>query len=163
LPAAGLPPEAGFEWTQTHFYFGYTALALVLFRLTWGVFGTLHSRYASFVVSPMRVFRYLKNVGSNPTSAGHNPLGGWASALIVGLIGLQASLGLFISDDIFYAGPYNSVVSDHTADSACRLAPPHLHPDTNRPSYASCRSRLAYLGSQRATDSGHVPWQKKSS
>ena len=117
LAGSWITAEAGFEWTQTHFYFGYTALALVLFRLTWGVFGTLHSRYASFVVSPMRVFRYLKNVGSNPTSAGHNPLGGWASALIVSLIGLQASLGLFISDDIFYAGPYNSVVSDHTADA----------------------------------------------
>jgi hypothetical protein len=31
------------------------------------------------------------------------------------LVGLQASLGLFISDDLFYAVPYNSVVSDSTA------------------------------------------------
>lgn len=109
--------EAGFEWTQAHFYFGYAALVLVLFRLSWGVLGTRHSRYASFVVSPKRVFRYLKNLGANPTSPGHNPLGGWASVLLVGLIGLQASLGLFISDDIFYAGPYHSVVSGNTADA----------------------------------------------
>jgi cytochrome b len=35
---------------------------------------------------------------------------------IVVLIGLQAGIGLFISDDIFYAGPYNTVVSSSTAD-----------------------------------------------
>ena len=117
LAGSWITAEAGFEWTQTHFYFGYGALALVLFRLIWGVFGTLHSRYVSFVVSPMGLFRYLKNIGSNPSSAGHNPLGGWASVLIVSLIGLQATSGLFISDDIFYAGPYNSVVSSRTADA----------------------------------------------
>ena len=33
------------------------------------------------------------------------------------MIGLQATSGLFISDDIFYAGPYNSVVSSRTADA----------------------------------------------
>ena len=32
------------------------------------------------------------------------------------LVGLQATSGLFISDDIFYAGPYNTVVSTSTAD-----------------------------------------------
>ena len=45
------------------------------------------------------------------------PLGGWASVLIVSLIGLQATSGLFISDDIFHAGPYNSAVSSRTADA----------------------------------------------
>ena len=49
----------------------------------------------------MRLFRYLKSVGSNPTSTGHTPLGGWATVLVASLIGLQASLGLFISDDFF--------------------------------------------------------------
>tara|TARA_B100001057_G_scaffold486785_1_gene568490 strand:- start:20 stop:283 length:264 start_codon:yes stop_codon:yes gene_type:complete len=77
----------------------------------------------------MRLFRYLKSVGSNPTSTGHTPLGGWATVLVASLIGLQASLGLFISDDLFYAVPYNSVVSD---SSACGLAPPHYYPDANR-------------------------------
>ena len=38
----------------------------------------------------MGLFRYLKNIGSNPSSTGHNPWG-WASVLIVSLIGLQAT------------------------------------------------------------------------
>ena len=117
LGGSWLTAEAGFEWTQTHFYFGYSALALVLFRLIWGFVGTLHSRYASFIVSPKKVFSYMQNQSSRPPAAGHNPLGGWASVLMVLLVGLQATIGLFISDDIFYAGPYNSVVSGDTADA----------------------------------------------
>lgn len=105
LAGSWITAEAGFEWTQTHFYFGYTALALVLFRLIWGVFGTLHSRYVSFVVSPMGLFRYLKNIGSNPSSAGHNPLGGWASVLIVTLIGLQAPRVCSLATTYFMPAP----------------------------------------------------------
>ena len=116
LAGSWITAEAGFEWTQTHFYFGYTALALVLFRLLWGVLGTLHSRYSSFLVSPKRVFQYLRNTAPAKASVGHNPFGGWASVVLVMLVGLQAGSGLFISDDIFYSGPYNSVVSSGTAD-----------------------------------------------
>ena len=108
--------EAGFDWTTTHFYFGYSALALVLFRLAWGVLGTFHSRYASFIASPKQVIAYLRNTTPAKPATGHNPIGGWASVFIVLLVGLQASSGLFISDDIFYAGPYNTVVSTSTAD-----------------------------------------------
>ena len=116
LAGSWITAEAGFDWTTTHFYFGYSALALVLFRLGWGLLGTFHSRYASFLTSPKQVVAYLREKTPSEPSAGHNPLGGWASVVIVVLIGLQASIGLFISDDIFYAGPYNAVVSSSTAD-----------------------------------------------
>ena len=116
LAGSWITAEAGFDWTTTHFYFGYSALALVLFRLAWGLLGTFHSRYASFLTSPKRVLTYLRRPNGAKPSTGHNPLGGWASVAIVVLIGLQASSGLFISDDIFYAGPYNTVVSGSTAD-----------------------------------------------
>jgi cytochrome b len=92
------------------------ALALVLFRLAWALLGTFHSRYATFLASPKQVLAYLRKAKDAEPSAGHNPLGGWASVAIVVLIGLQAGIGLFISDDIFYAGPYNTVVSSSTAD-----------------------------------------------
>ena len=36
LVGSWVTAEAGFDWTTTHFYFGYSALALVLFRLAWG-------------------------------------------------------------------------------------------------------------------------------
>jgi cytochrome b len=116
LTGSWITAEAGFDWTETHFYFGYCALALVIFRLGWGFAGTLHSRYQSFLVSPRSVTQYLLGQKSATRYLGHNPLGGWASVIIVVVIGLQAGTGLFISDDIFYAGPYNSIISTSTAD-----------------------------------------------
>ena len=61
LAGSWVTAEAGFDWTTTHFYFGYSALALVLFRLAWGVLGTFHSRYTSFLASPKQVLAYLRN------------------------------------------------------------------------------------------------------
>ena len=116
LAGSWVTAEAGFDWTTTHFYFGYSALALVLFRLAWGVLGTFHSRYTSFLASPKTVIAYLRRKNPSEPARGHNPIGGWSSIIIVVLVGLQASSGLFISDDIFYAGPYNSVVNTGTAD-----------------------------------------------
>ena len=43
--------------------------------LNLGCIWQLQSRYVSFVVSPKGLFRYLKNIGSNPSSTGHNPWG----------------------------------------------------------------------------------------
>ncbi len=116
LAGSWITAEAGFDWTTTHFYFGYSALALVIFRLGWGFAGTVHSRYRSFLASPRTVINYVFGPDSGTKYAGHNPLGGWASLVIVIVVGLQATTGLFISDDIFYAGPYNSVVTTSTAD-----------------------------------------------
>ena len=116
LAGSWVTAEAGFDWTTTHFYFGYSALALVLFRLAWGMLGTFHSRYTSFLASPKTVIAYLRRKNPSEPARGHNPIGGWSSIIVVVLVGLQASSGLFISDDIFYAGPYNSVVNTGTAD-----------------------------------------------
>lgn len=117
LAGSWITAEAGFEWQTTHFYFGYSALALVVFRFAWGLLGTRHSRYGSFLVAPRTVVAYLRGTKTQWQRAGHNPLGGWASLLLVVIVGLQATTGMFISDDVFYAGPYNSVVSSSTADA----------------------------------------------
>ncbi|MEK9911934.1 MAG: cytochrome b/b6 domain-containing protein, partial [Candidatus Puniceispirillum sp.] len=59
LAGSWITAEAGFDWTTTHFYFGYSALALVIFRLGWGFAGTVHSRYRSFLASPRTVIDYV--------------------------------------------------------------------------------------------------------
>ena len=108
-----LTAELGFEWTEVHFYLGYTTLGLVSFRLVWGFIGPRHARFAHFVRSPATVLRYLR--GEHPAGVGHNPLGALAVIALLLCMGLQAGTGLFISDDIFYAGPYNGAVSGATA------------------------------------------------
>jgi len=41
-----------------HFWCGYATLALILFRVLWGVFGSQTSRFSAFVRSPVAVARY---------------------------------------------------------------------------------------------------------
>lgn len=79
------------RWPQLHLTLGYTAGALVLFRLVWGVLGTRHARFASFVRGPRAVAAYLRGLlaRGQPHPAGHNPAGGWA---IVGLLALTLAV-----------------------------------------------------------------------
>lgn len=96
-----------------HFYFGYAALGCVLFRLLWGVLGSGHARFSSFLRGPGAVLQHLRELfgqGYRP-HAGHNPLGGWASLLLLLMVGLQAGLGLFSSDEIQWYGPLSESIA----------------------------------------------------
>ena len=58
-----------------HFRLGYVVLALLAFRLVWGLVGGRWSRFASFVPTPGRLWRYLRGSSAEAESAGHSPLG----------------------------------------------------------------------------------------
>lgn len=66
---------------------GYLIFLLVLFRIAWGFAGSTHARFGDFVRGWRSVGRYLKGlVRLRPERhIGHNPLGGWAIMLILGL------------------------------------------------------------------------------
>ena len=68
---------------------GYVVLGLLLFRLWWGLVGTQHARFASFLPTPRKLLTYLKRLigGSGPRHIGHNPAG---AAMIFALLGLLA-------------------------------------------------------------------------
>lgn len=86
-----------------HERIGYTVLALLLFRLVWGVVGGRHARFASFVRGPSAVIAALR--GGKPHAAGHSPLGALSVLAMLAAIGFQASSGLFANDDIAFEGP----------------------------------------------------------
>lgn len=77
-------------WRLVHVLAGGTVVGVVLFRLLWGVVGTRHARFASFVRGPGSALGYLKNLlaGRPAHTAGHNPAGGWAivALLVLGLL-----------------------------------------------------------------------------
>lgn len=100
------------EDMQQHFYAGYSILTLVLFRLCWGVFGTVYAKFSNFIYSPKQIFNYAKTLGdkSSKPYLGHNPLGGLAVLLMLFALLLQTSTGLFNSDDYFH-GPLSGLVS----------------------------------------------------
>jgi len=104
---------------QLHFYGGYVALGIILFRIIWGFVGTYHARFSSFVYSPSTAFKYAKNSaqGKAQTYLGHNPLGGYSVLAILAVMLSQAISGLFMTDDIFSDGPYYNVFSNAIDDA----------------------------------------------
>jgi cytochrome b len=99
---------------QWHMRAGYGIIALAIFRILWGCFGTYYARFAQFIRSPFQAISYLKDTltGKAEHYLGHNPAGAWmVVALILGL-SLQATTGLFISDEILWDGPFYGVLSD---------------------------------------------------
>lgn len=98
---------------EVHEWSGYTLLALLLFRLLWGLFGSSTARFSSFVRGPAAVRAYLQasRSGSVQPQLGHNPLGGWMVLILLGMLGLQVTSGLFASDDEGFGGPLTGLVS----------------------------------------------------
>ncbi|MEY4749061.1 MAG: hypothetical protein RIQ60_1275 [Pseudomonadota bacterium] len=74
-----------------HVTLGYSMAGLVAFRLIWGVIGTRHARFSSFVRGPAAVWTYLRSLldGRPQHHVGHNPAGGLA---ILALLGLTAGV-----------------------------------------------------------------------
>jgi cytochrome b len=96
-------------WMQTHFLSGYTILSLLLFRLVWGFVGSDTARFGRFVVNPALGLKHLREFAKKEPDdqIGHNAAGGWMVVLMLGLLVLQATTGLFSSgeDDPSVAGP----------------------------------------------------------
>lgn len=111
--------KLGFDWMQWHFYLGYFTIGLVVFRLVWGFVGPRHARFTSFVRKPSAVFLYLKGMFSRTSvrTIGHNPVGGLMVLLMLVLVGIQATTGLFTTDDVVWSGPYYPAVSGSTAST----------------------------------------------
>lgn len=109
--------EAGIEWMDWHFRLGYFAGGLILFRLIWGLVGTRHARFSSFLKGPIATAKYAATLFSreSKSTSGHNPLGGLVVLIILIAVGIQVGTGLFATDDIFTTGPFYPWVDDKTA------------------------------------------------
>ena len=83
------------RWRLVHVTLGYTMAGLVAFRLIWGLVGTRHARFASFVRGPAAVLRYVRSLPSGQPEhhLGHNPAGALAIMLILGLTAAVTSTG----------------------------------------------------------------------
>jgi len=103
---------------ELHAKLGLAVLALVLFRLVWGLVGSSYARFAQFVRGPGAAMSYARSlfVREHDAVAGHNPLGGWMVVLLLLLLLLQAVLGLFSNDDILFDGPLMGLVSKEASD-----------------------------------------------
>lgn len=69
----------GDDARSLHFFFGYAILVLIGLRLVWGLIGTRHARFASFITPPREAWSYLKGLltGRSRHYLGHNPAAAW--------------------------------------------------------------------------------------
>ena len=118
LAAAWITAEAGIEYMHWHMRCGYAVIALLLFRLLWGVWGSGSARFGRFLRGPGAVLGYARAWFSRRPRhfLGHNPLGGWMVVVLLALLAVQAVSGLFANDDIFNEGPLMAWVSKDTSD-----------------------------------------------
>lgn len=87
------------QYSLLHQTLGYAAAGLLAFRLTWGVVGTRYAKFSQFVRSPQAIWMYLKSIrqGHPQHHVGHNPVGGAAVLLLMGLVALTAFSGWLIA------------------------------------------------------------------
>ncbi len=100
-----------------HFRLGYVVLALLAFRLLWGLVGGRWSRFASFAYGPGALVRYLKGE-SRPGEhheVGHSPVGALSVFALLALLAAQVGSGLFADDEIASSGPLVRFVSGATS------------------------------------------------
>lgn len=105
------------EWHQRS---GYAIVALLLFRLGWGLWGGLYVRFRHYVTTPRAVLAHFAagfRTEADSAAKAHTAPG---IALVVVLflaVGVQATTGLFATDDIFLNGPLRGYVDEEIADA----------------------------------------------
>lgn len=100
-----------------HMRLGYAVLALLLFRLVWGVIGGRWSRFASFIYGPAAYWRFLSGRPrpGDRFEVGHNPLGAVSVFAMLAWLALQIGSGLIADDEISITGPLVRFVSIDTS------------------------------------------------
>ncbi len=103
------------EW---HFRLGYAVLALLVFRVVWGLVGGRWSRFSAFLYSPARLLRYLRGNAHPEDNVGHSPLGALSVFALLAVLGAQVGTGLLSDDEIAFAGPLTRFVSNAVVGQA---------------------------------------------
>lgn len=107
-----------------HLWLGHVVMALLIFRLLWGIFGGYWSRFSHFLYGPVTLLRYLRGQSSPQHHAGHSPLGAlsvWGMLLV---LMAQVVSGLLADDEIAFSGPLTRFVSGDTVALASNY---HAH------------------------------------
>lgn len=103
-----------------HTRLGFVVLALLVFRLLWGLVGGRWSRFASFIYAPATLLRYLRGQAreGEHLEVGHSPLGALSVFGLLAVLASQVGTGLVSDDEIAFIGPLNKFVSIDTGLAA---------------------------------------------
>ncbi|MCR4378040.1 MAG: cytochrome b/b6 domain-containing protein [Rhodospirillales bacterium] len=104
-----------------HLWAGYITVVLLVFRLTWGLFGSEYSRLETFTFSPVHILEHMKELATlRPVKhyIGHNPTG---SIMVFGLLFVLATItlsGLLVLGGEENQGPLAGAASFEVGDLA---------------------------------------------
>ena len=107
-----------------HLWAGYITVLLLVFRLTWGLFGSEYSRLETFTFAPVHIFEHLKELATlRPVKhyIGHNPSG---SLMVFGLLFVLATItlsGLMVLGGEENQGPLAGAASYAVGDMAAAV------------------------------------------
>ncbi len=106
-----------------HTRLGFCVLALIVFRLVWGLVGGHWSRFVRFIYAPGTLVRYLRGQArpDEHLDVGHSPTGALSVFAILAVLAVQVGLGLVSDDEIAFLGPLNRYVSTETGLLATSL------------------------------------------
>ena len=113
MVAAFVTVKIGGNAMVWHQRIGVSLLALIAFRLIWGVVGGRYARFAQFIRGPRALVDYLR--GRLPHAPGHNPMGALSVIGLLSVVGFQTVSGLFTNDEIAFEGPLAAQVSSATS------------------------------------------------
>ena len=102
-----------------HGRIGDVLLALLLFRLLWGFFGSETARFSRFLTSPRTALEHLKYalLREPDRQVGHNPAGGWMVVFLLVLLLAETLTGLYVANDIADVGPLTGFVPAPAANA----------------------------------------------
>ncbi len=107
--STGLLGGSAMVW---HFRCGQVVLALLVFRLLWGVWGGRWSRFSAMCFSPAVLWTYLRGRGGLALRTGHSPMGSLSVLAFLMVLSAQVATGLVSDDAIATTGPLSHLVSN---------------------------------------------------
>ncbi|MEP3197281.1 MAG: cytochrome b/b6 domain-containing protein [Lentilitoribacter sp.] len=96
-----------------HFISGHCVLALLIFRVIWGVIGSRTALFHTFIKGPGAILNYVKNPSSEKFKGmiGHSPIAALSVIAMLVVILVQVGTGLISDDEILLQGPLAKYVS----------------------------------------------------
>ncbi len=111
------------NWMLWHVRIGLALLALVIFRLLWGVWGSESARFSRFLASPSAAFRHLARLFEHTPDreTSHNPAGGWMVVVLLGLLLGETLSGVYVNNDIANESDLTEIVPPIIANAITDL------------------------------------------
>jgi cytochrome b len=107
-------------WLGVHNWAGYGLVALMIFRLVWGICGSEYSRVTSFIYPPRDTLEHLRGLVllRPPHYVGHNPTGALMVFALAGVLIALVVTGLLVLGGEEKQGPLAAVVGYSVASAA---------------------------------------------